>query len=102
MERRITTKTLAYGQPKPYANHVEVTEVTVERKLDHEEEFSLETSESMLTQEALRVCACIPFGHEKKMYPWRDAKDWYETFIDSVEVTGPGVAVVTIIKPYID
>ena len=101
-EYKIHTKVLEYGQPRPYANHIEKTEVTVLGKLAHEDEFTPEESESMLKQFALQLCACIPFGPTRKMLPWKEEKKWHETYIDSVEITGPGVAVVTVIKPYID
>lgn len=101
-EYKIHTKVLEYGQPRPYADHVNKTEVSVLRKLSHEDEFLPEESELMLKQFALQLCACIPGGTEKKMYPWEDEKSWHDTYIDSVEITGPGTAIVTIIKPYID
>jgi hypothetical protein len=101
-EYKIHTKVLEHGQARPYANHVDKTEVTVLRKLIHEDEFIPEESESMVKQFALQLCACIPFGTETKMYPWKKFKKWHERYIDSVEITGPGVAVVTLIKPYID
>lgn len=101
-EYKIHTKVLEHGQARAYANHVDKTEVTVLRKLADEDEFIPEESESMLRQFALQLCACIPFGPTKKMLPWKEEKKWHETYIDSVEMTAPGVAVVTIIKPYID
>ncbi len=101
-EYQIHTKDLERGQARPYANHVTRTEVTVLRRLAHETEFTPLEDRRLLEQEALRLCACIPFGVSKKMYPWKDDKEWHDTYIDSVEITGPGVAVVTVIQPYID
>jgi hypothetical protein len=102
MEYQIHTKELERGQKRPYANHVTVTEVNVSRKLDHETEFTPLEDHRLLEQEALRLCACIPFGHDIKMYPWKEDAAWHETYIDSVEVIDPGIAIVKVVRPYID
>jgi hypothetical protein len=102
MEYKIHTKELERGQKRAYANHVRVTEVNVLRKLDHETEFTPLEDNRLLEQEALRLCACIPFGHTIKMYPWKEDAEWHETYIDYVEVVDPGVALVRIVTPYID